>query len=221
MKTPQEVVGALERAWCRGSSDASGYGVPGLGFARGEILSFVRIVGPGGPATWLWHRDPGGRWTSFRHRGEGPPAGEEAGSAATTESGHDSTATEIRIHWSAGAVLSLSMPEHRIHWSLRLRSTPATRALTLWGLLLPRPGQLVAGGGREAPVIQVRPVRVWTVEASAAVVEGRELGPAHVSGGRVRPPRRPRSRFLLGPTHVREPAHGRAEEPAASPTTGW
>ncbi|HSR43236.1 MAG TPA: hypothetical protein VLL48_13705, partial [Longimicrobiales bacterium] len=87
---------------------------------------------------------------------------------------------------------------------------PRTRALTVLGLLLPRPLRLAAGsspfvtgllekaGSIAVPSCRpadgeshaIEPRRVWSVEASVAVVEGRELGPIrlHARSGAPHPP---------------------------------
>lgn len=244
LKTPRDVAGALERAWTRTSSLSLGYGVPGLAFDSGALLAFARLPDRNGqPATWLWCRDGGGSWTTYRD-GSGahpdPSACRRDGRSATPPPARSEgpIPAEIRIGWGGRGALSLSLPEHRIHWSLRLRATPRTRALTILGLVLPDVVREAALGSRlvgplaerlleaaeSPPVVSVRspeghtyrikPRRVWLVEASAAVVEGRELGALRADSGVAAGD----PVFLYGRTEVRREG-SRLQDPHTGPDT--
>lgn len=236
LKTPRDVTGAVERAWTRTSSLSLGYGVPGLTFDSGALLAFARLPDRNGrPATWLWYRDGGGCWTTYRDGSDlhpDPSVGRRGARPAAPDASEGSVTAEIRIGWGGRGALSLSLPEHRIHWSLRLRATPRTRALTILGLVLPDAVRRAALASRltgplaerllraaeSPPVVSVRspegrtyrikPRRVWLVEASAAVVGGRELGALRPgTDGATREPA-----FLYGRTEVRQEGGG-AEDP--------
>jgi hypothetical protein len=106
---------------------------------------------------------------------------------------------EIDLSWEGPRRLSLTVPELRIQWGIRLKSDAVTRALSWVGSILPgaawrRPLiQATMGrfGGRALGVGHLSlsgrvpngqrffavPRFVYRIEATAAVVRGEDLGP--------------------------------------------
>lgn len=195
-----------------------GYGVTGLPFTLGDILAFRRItassVGPG--YTAVWHRDPTDRWTIYT---TGPGAFGDV-----RYYGRSTTAVrvaEISLQWTGSYRLSVSVPEHHVEWALRLEPTGATRIFNAIAPLVP--GRLATrllswAGETGVPLLKVgtlgfegttpsghrfrvEPRRLWLAAASAATVDGRDLGPigshgrnAHL-GERILPDR---GLFVIG-----------------------
>jgi hypothetical protein len=174
----------------------AGYGVLGLSFASGHVLAFRRLVATslGPPFTTAWHRDPEGSWT-FHVDGEPRLACPRYfGSAVDRVS-----VGTIDLTWIGPDTLCLSVADGRLDWVLRLRDSLTTRALGAAARLIPSPawtnrtvlttvgslasrllesdGLQLAGRLPNGQRYRARPLSVWTVEGSAAVVEGRELGP--------------------------------------------
>ena len=179
-----------------------GYGVMSLPFAGGDILAFRRFgassIGPAYSA--IWHRDGGsGEWTFYVSIEPALACPRYFGSAIRRV-----VVTDIDATWVGHDHLVVSAPSPRVEWSMRIQSTPATRALSLMAGLAPAAmwrsraavallesiASLVLGA---APVrmsgitpngqrFAVRPRRVWRIDASAGSVEGRELGPLGGAG---------------------------------------
>jgi hypothetical protein len=173
----------------------AGYGVWGLPFTLGDVLAFRRHTASSiGPAfTTVWHADPDGHWTVYTDikPSRSWPRYFGAILARVVES-------EIRLEWSHDDRVSLCIPEHYLQWAVRLESSGWTRTLNLAARLLPKvtaesglPGWIGPAAGRllrAGPLtfagttpnghrFALRPRRVWLATASAAMVEGRELGP--------------------------------------------
>lgn len=182
----------------------SGYGVLSLPFARGDLLALRRFVSSsiGPPYTAVWHRDREGAWTFY--------VSTEPGLACPRYFGADVdrvVVTDIETTWVGHDELVVSAPAPRIEWGMRLVATPGTRVAGALATLAPgalwRSDRLVHLAGRAAgralgagrlslsglapngQRFALRPRRVWHIEASAALVEGRELGPLDRSGADV------------------------------------
>lgn len=173
-----------------------GYGVYSLPFRSGDVLAFRRVarstVGP--PFTSVWHRGPEGRWTFYVDIEPNRSCPRYFGAAIERV-----VVGGIELTWTGPATVGLHVPERRLHWGLRMQATAVTRALDVFGGLLPdrlweRPAVLsglgsiagrALGAGRlrlsgrspNGQEYRLHPERTWIVEGSAAVVEGRELGP--------------------------------------------
>jgi hypothetical protein len=171
-----------------------GYGVMGLPFAGGHYLALRHFpassIGPGYDSVWL--RDPGGRWTIFS---SAPPSSScpRYFAAAVDET----VSAPITVTWPDPFALSVEVP-HRLVWDLLLVATPATRAMTVAGRLLPaaawRNGAVLAtmsriagpmlGVGRVALTgtapngqsFQTNPRMLWAVADSHAHIDGVDAG---------------------------------------------
>lgn len=175
----------------------AGYGVMGLPFVSGHVLGLRRwtasSVGEG--FTSVWHRDPAGRWTFYES------AGAETACARYFGDEADQVHVEpIDLTWVGDRQLRIrTVDSDHLVWSVELGSTPMTRMMTLAGAGLPtrawrsRPVLRTMGNisGRMLRVGTVRltgqtsngqqfdanPLKIWSVTASHAVVEGEDLGP--------------------------------------------
>jgi hypothetical protein len=179
-----------------------GYGVMGLAFASGHRLAFRRMTQSsiGSPYTSVWHRAPEGAWTLYVDVESRKACPRYFGKALDRV-----VESEIKLCWEGPREVSLLVPGARLQWALRLSADALTRGLTILGRSVP--GRLrrsprvlsVVGraGGRSlglgplaltgrAPNGQryrVSPRLVWRIEASAAVLDGEELGgPAPLEG---------------------------------------
>ena len=173
-----------------------GYGVMALPFASGDVLAFRRFesssIGP--PYSAVWHRDRAGRWTFYVSVEPSRACPRYFGSAIDRV-----VVTDIGHTWVGHDELVISAPGARLEWGLRLEGSVRSALVGAAARLLPaaawREGRMLGAGGRLAGRILgagriglaggtpnrqrfvVRPLRVWHVVASAALVEGREVGP--------------------------------------------
>ena len=179
----------------------AGYGVMALPFEGGDLLAFRRFpassIGAGYSA--IWHRSPAGEWTFYVTIDPTLGCPRYFGEAIERV-----VVTDIEITWVGHDHLVVSAPAPRVEWCMRILPSPATRALGFVAGLMPRRAwrdeRLLAVAGTAAGIgvgagpmrlsglapngqrFHLRPRRLWRIEASAARVEGRELGP--VGGGR-------------------------------------
>jgi hypothetical protein len=196
---PREWAGALEdrRRQRAGEGERfTGYGLLGVRFASGEVLAFNRCtassIGP--PFTSIWQRSAGGRWTVHTNVDPRRSCPRYFGPAL-----QDARMDDIAVAWLGPREVSVTARHARIQLALRLRSSAATRLLTLAAGLLPgsawripaladtlgsAAGRLVGVDGLalggQAPAGQhfrVRPRAVWLLEGAAAVINGRDPGP--------------------------------------------
>lgn len=176
---------------------AVGYGVLGLPFQSGHVLAFRRLVTTSysPPSTSVWHRDPQGRWTFWVDVPEEQSCARFYRPAlARVEE------AEIELRWTGPGTLSLSVPQHRVHWGMRICRSPVTRGLdgafgilpdavmespAALGVLGPLAGKVLGTGPLQVAGVLptgrsylIRPRSVWWVKGTAAVVEGREIGRA-------------------------------------------
>ncbi|MEJ2502842.1 MAG: hypothetical protein P8177_05925 [Gemmatimonadota bacterium] len=213
-----------------------GYGVWGLPFTLGDVLAFRRYTASSiGPAfTSVWHVDPDGNWTVYTDIAASRSCPRYLGPALRRV-----VESEIRVEWTRDDRVAISVPGHQLEWAVRLESSVRTRVLNVAATLLPRvdagsglPDRVGAAAGRvlqAGPLrlsgtmpngqrFALRPRRVWLATASAAMVEGRELGPIGPHGRNARlgdlvlPDR---GVFAVGETHV-EPR--RSERPRSTPS---
>lgn len=172
-----------------------GYGVMGLPFSTGHLLAFRRMARSSiGPSfTSVWHRDPGGVWTFFVDQEPETTCPRYFGSAVDRV-----ILSPIELNWEGPMQVSVRIPEVRFEWAVRLSSDLRTRAVSAMGGVLPSflwrsapvvsllgkvAGRLLGVGALnlsgQAPNGQrylAAPKRLWCVDASAAVLEGVELG---------------------------------------------
>jgi hypothetical protein len=200
MKAPSELARQAENdpRLPRGPGERlAGYGVMGLPFASGHVMGLRRwtasSVGVG--FTSVWHRNPAGRWTFYES------AGAEAACARYFGAGTDRVHVEpIELAWTGERRLTIctTASEH-VNWTVELGATPGTRLMCLAGAMVPSRawrsapvlGALGAVAGRMLGVGTVRltgetsngqqfdanPLKIWSVTASQAVVDGADLGP--------------------------------------------
>ncbi|GAB4099110.1 hypothetical protein [Sinomonas halotolerans] len=174
----------------------AGYGVMGVPFALGHVLALRRFpvstVGPAYSAVWI--RDPAGRWTMAA---SAPPAQSCAryfGAAVELQ-----VEAPVEIAWTGARELRVEVPAPvSLEWSLSLRATPLTSAMSaacaaipdgVWrGRAFSRAMGLVAAGALRTGTLRLagttpnghhfvaRPRRVWLVEDSTASLDGTALG---------------------------------------------
>ncbi len=178
-----------------------GFGVMGLPFASGHYLALRHF-----PATSfspgyrsVWHRDPEGTWT-FYATTPGPQSCARFFSSATPT---DPVQCEIDVAWVTPWSLCVAIPG-LLEWHIDLRSTLATRLMSMMGEHLPAgawtsPATLGALGVAARPILgagevklagtvpngqrfMIAPKLLWAVSNSRAVLDGSDLGPV----GRLR-----------------------------------
>jgi len=186
-----------DRALPRGTGERfAGYGVMAVPFLSGHLLAFRRFVASSiGPAyRSVWHREPGGRWTFFSDVEPTRSCPRFFGAAVDRV-----VVAEIGLEWQGTHELAVTIADANLDWCIRLDTNPATRILNATGALLPTSawhspallGAVGAAAGRAlragtinlrglAPnghTFQLHPRLVWSITASAAILDGRELGP--------------------------------------------
>lgn len=198
MRSPRDLAEGMERSTAlpTGSEERfAGYGVMGLPFSSGDVLAFRRMTASSlGPAyTTVWHRDPGRRWTFFTDVDPLRSCPRFFGEALSRV-----VEGEIRLGWEGPFEISLGVPEARLQWGVRLSSDGWTRGVSAVGGLLPpglrkRGDLLSAMGGAAGRMLglgkmaltglapngqryRAAPRLVWRVEASAAILDSRDLG---------------------------------------------
>lgn len=175
-----------------------GYGVMGLTFASGDVLTLRRMVASsiGPPFTSVWHRDRRGAWTMYVDVEPMRSCPRYFGAGVAR-----AVVTDIRLRWTGTRELCVTVPAGRVEWGIRLGNHLATAALGWVGALIPPPlwsapslldtlsaaaGPLL-GAGRvrlagttpNGQWFRMRPRRLWRVNASAALLDGRDVGPVH------------------------------------------
>lgn len=189
-----------------------GYGVMGLPFSSGHLLSFRRMTGSsvGPPFTTVWHRDPAGVWTVYVDQEPEVTCTRYFGSAIDRV-----IHGPIDLNWEGPMQVSVRVPEARLEWAARLSKDLRTRTVTALGGVLPSfawgsapvmsvLGQVasrflgigamnLSGHAPNGQRYLAAPKRFWRVDASAAVLEGVELGdikklPKQARVGSVRVP---------------------------------
>ena len=173
-----------------------GYGVMGLPFSSGHVLAYRRMTASSiGPAySSVWHRDPSGEWTMYV---DGDP---ELSCPRYFGRAMDRVVVGgIEVSWEGPMHLSIRVPEGRIQCGMRMSSDFMTQALRRvlwtvperiwkWGGVLPAAGHIAGrtlGIGRVAlsgrtpngQRFMMVPRAVFRIEAAAAVLEDRDLGP--------------------------------------------
>ncbi|HEY3527800.1 MAG TPA: hypothetical protein VGK78_01530 [Nocardioides sp.] len=174
-----------------------GYGVLGLPFASGHVLGLRRWTASsiGAGFTSVWHRDPAGRWTFYES------AGAEAACTRYFGDEADQVYVErIDLAWTGERQLRVRTVDNgHVDWSIELGATPMTRLMSLTGAGLPMRawqstrvlGALGLAAGRVLRVGTVRltgetsngqqfdanPLKIWSVTASHAAIDGEDLGP--------------------------------------------
>ncbi|MBP2414705.1 hypothetical protein JOF48_003504 [Arthrobacter stackebrandtii] len=172
----------------------SGYALMGMPFSSGHCLAFRRFpassIGPAYAALWLFRPNAG--WTIYA---DAPPEQSCARYFGADLAG--TALTPVERHWEGPFALTVGVPGV-VRWSLELKETRSTAALTTAAGLLPegfwgRPAVLAGMGRFMGPALhagtlrlagtvpngqtyQARPMRVWVVKASHAVIDGTDAG---------------------------------------------
>ena len=173
----------------------AGFGVTGLPFASGQVLAFRRMTASSlGPAyTTVWHRDAHRHWTFFTNVDPNRSCPRFFGGALD-----EVVVGEIELSWKGPYELSLRIPEARFQWGVRLSSDLWTRSISALGRLVPgalrrseralsmvgRMGGPLLGLGNLALTgsspnhqrYRAVPRLLWRVEATAAILDGEDLG---------------------------------------------
>lgn len=182
---------ALERVHrATGNGDQrAGYGVMALTFQSGHTLSLWRSAPATAarPRTAVWHRNPNGQWICYADGGS-----DRTPTDLVTPAMHETICTEIRLEWFRHDTMWLTIARERVAWAVRVVTTAETRAFNCLASIasaLPRSSRLELRrsaarrlfGDDPAPLhghaAELEPRRAWFVVASAAVVDGRDLGP--------------------------------------------
>jgi hypothetical protein len=186
-RDPQLPSGAGERF--------AGYGVMAAPFRSGHILAMRRYPASslGQGYTSVWHRDPDGLWTFWSSRPPLEACPRYFGAAITR-----SVTARIDVRWVGPRALVIGVAEAGLHWQMDLETTAATRILNTLGKALPERAWrstaiLKAMGHIAGPLLHAghlgltgrapngqwfdaNPLLLWTLDRSAAELEGRELG---------------------------------------------
>ena len=198
MTTPRALAEEMERNPLvpKGPGERfAGYGVMGLPFSSGHVLSFSRTPASSlGPAhTAVWHRTPAGNWTCITDTDPSRSCPRFFG-----EGLDDTLVREIELSWEGPFDLSLRVRDVRFEWGIRLGRDLRTRGVSLLSRVLPGPlrrsrkgmyalgragGRLLglgkvnlAGAAPNGQRFRAAPRRLWRVEASAALLASEDLG---------------------------------------------
>ncbi len=184
-----------------GHEYVKGWGVFGLPFDSGHVLA-LRVFPENtfAPYRTIWHRDPGGRWAIYVDAARIDIACPRYYGRAC-----DRTArARIGVEWTGSASLRVTMDAPRLEWTLTATDTPLLRALNAVSARLP------VWTWRPAPLLRARellarrvlgmgdlrlsgtmpsghhgtlmPQRMYLIEDSKAVLEGKDLGrPTHAA----------------------------------------
>jgi hypothetical protein len=198
MKTPAAFAQALEESPQLPPGDderLAGFGVMGLPFRSGHVLALRRWTAAsiGAGYASIWHRDPRGRWTFYESTRRDLACSRYFG--ADVERG---LVVPIELEWQDPYRLHVSTGDGSVDWTLEMRSTPMTWAMSILGAGLPlaawraRPVLVAMGAvaGRALKVGRVNltgrtsngqhfdanPLRIWDVANSHATVDGTDLG---------------------------------------------
>jgi len=145
------------------------------------------------PYTTVWHRDPGGLWTLY---GDVEP--DRACPRYFGEALQRVVEEDVELGWEGDLEVSVRVPEVRLQWGIRLRGDALTVGLSAGGRILPgalwerervlgmlgRLGGRILGEGNLALTgtspngqrFWMAPRVLWRVGASAALLDGQDLG---------------------------------------------
>ncbi|BCT75641.1 hypothetical protein SCMU_14830 [Sinomonas cyclohexanicum] len=172
----------------------AGSGLVGLAFESGDYLATRRMTTSFGPDyTAVWHRSPGGDWTVYSTNDPEHSCERYIGAACT----RPSVRGPIRVDWLDGFTMRVSIGG-TLEWTTALADTPITRLMTSVCSLMPErawtsPASLGVMGRASGPMLRtgtlrlegsvpngqhfaMAPKRIWAVEDSHALLDGRDLG---------------------------------------------
>ena len=196
---PGDLVEAIERVaeLPRGTEERfCGYGVVGLPFKSGHVLCLRRWPASslGQSYTYVWHRNPKGRWTFIQ---DAPPQ-----LACTRYFGRavsQQLQRQIRLTWTGPWDLAVEVAgDYEVYWQVSLDETFTTQLLNVLGGMIPgflwqrqaflkmleRLGGSIMGSGRMSLTGRLpngqkfitHPRYMWNVASTRARVHGVELG---------------------------------------------
>lgn len=175
----------------------TGFGVMGVAFDTGHYLALRAWTQTtiGDPYRSVWHRDPQGRWHMYVTAPPERSCPRYFSAAASYE-----RVARIELTWPDAHRLRVRIPG-TLEWDIALRATPATRTMSAMAGAMPAAARssdplLGAMGPMSRPMLragrmrltgaspnrqhfQVVPLRVWSVAASTATVDGDDLGSTH------------------------------------------
>lgn len=195
--TPQESAARAESAATLPDDPAehfAGYAVMGVPFSSGHYLAFRRFpassIGPGYHAVWL--RTPDGHWRIYADVPPDRSCARYFGAAAA-----ETVTARVDAEWTGPWTLTVGVPGV-VNWKLELAATWITAAATAMALHLPsalwrRDGMVNAMGRMMGPALgagklkfaglvpngqsfQAKPLRVWAVTGSSAMIDGGDAG---------------------------------------------
>jgi hypothetical protein len=173
----------------------AGYGIVGLPFASGHVLALRRFRSSslGFGYSSVWHRTPEGEWIFY--------ADVEPSLACTRYFGADvahAVVADTQLAWIGSHELEVSVPAADLDWSIKLATTPATRAINWVARLIPErlwhsESVLSLMGGAAGRLLDVgriglhgrvpngqrfiaNPRLIWSVISSTATSGGINLG---------------------------------------------
>ncbi|MCQ9163151.1 MULTISPECIES: hypothetical protein [unclassified Arthrobacter] len=202
--TPQECAVRAEAAADMPPDPAehfAGYAVLGVPLSSGHYLAFrcfpSSSIGPGYRAVWL--RTPAGQWTVYADVPPEQSCARYFGAALA-----QAVTARVDAEWAGPRALKVGVPGV-VSWELELGVSWATAAATAAALRLPsavwrRDGVVNAMGRMMGPALgagrmklaglvpngqrfQARPLRLWTVTHSRAVIGGEDAGILRVLPG--------------------------------------
>ncbi|MGW1739683.1 hypothetical protein ACWCPQ_12820 [Nocardia sp. NPDC001965] len=174
----------------------AGYGVMGQPFTSGHYLAFRHFgassVGRGYES--VWYRNPDREWVIYSSVAPEASCARYYGSALA-----DARVANIAVTWTGPYALTVEIPG-KLEWDIELGRSPATAAMTGLGSVLPaalwrNPTVLSVMSRVAGPALGVGRVRLrgttpngqwfrtnprmlWTVDHTAARIDGVDIGPA-------------------------------------------
>ena len=196
MSTPHSAVHTNHPRLPAGTDDrVGGFGIMGLPFDTGHYLAYRDFGASSFSPAYrsVWHRDPGGRWTFYATT----PAEQSCSRYFSSATTVPAVECDITTTWTDPWSLVITIPG-LLRWTVGMRSTPITRAVSLLGQAIPESAwasaPVLAGMGRVAgPLLRtgemrltgtapngqhfrVAPRQIWAVRRSRAVLGGASLG---------------------------------------------
>lgn len=174
-----------------------GFGIMGLPFANGHYLAMRQMPATtfSPPYVSVWHRDPSCNWTFYATT----PGQQSCARYFSSATPNDAVQCDIDVAWTGPATVRVEIPG-RLHWTVELQSTRATRSMNKIGGRLSESAwtdpkmlrRLSAVARRMLGVGDIRltgrapngqcymmaPSQLWVVAESRAVLNGRDLGPS-------------------------------------------
>src|SRR6478735_10567513 len=131
--TPHQAVAAILADPVLPSGDDErfvGFGIMGLPFANGHYLAMRQMPATtfSPPYVSVWHRDPSCNWTFYATTPGQQSCARYFGSATP----NDAVQCDIDVAWTGPHTVRVEIPG-RLHWTVELQSTRATRSMNRIG----------------------------------------------------------------------------------------